>query len=71
MLLDILLVLPRLVETVVSPPTSGWGLQLYAHTQSFVWVFITVWVVFGISSALMGTWGRIPFISDAANAQIQ
>lgn len=27
-LLDILLVLPRLLESLISPPTSGWGLQV-------------------------------------------
>ena len=43
-LLDILLVLPRLVETIFTPPGSGWGLQLYVHSQSFVWIFITSWV---------------------------
>ena len=32
-LLDIVLVLPRLVETVLTPPKMGYGLQLYAHSQ--------------------------------------
>eukprot|EP00197_Chlamydomonas_leiostraca_P005581 CAMPEP_0202868088 /NCGR_PEP_ID=MMETSP1391-20130828/10183_1 /ASSEMBLY_ACC=CAM_ASM_000867 /TAXON_ID=1034604 /ORGANISM="Chlamydomonas leiostraca, Strain SAG 11-49" /LENGTH=83 /DNA_ID=CAMNT_0049548203 /DNA_START=393 /DNA_END=644 /DNA_ORIENTATION=- len=71
MLLDILLVLPRLVESILTPPTSGPGLQMYAHSQSFVWIFITVWVVFGIVSSLMGNWARIPFIADAAEQQIR
>lgn len=71
MLLDILLVLPRLIESVFTPPASGAGLQMYAHSQSFVWVFITTWVVFGIVSSLMGHYARIPFVGDAAEQQIR
>lgn len=71
MLLDILLVLPRLVENILVPPASGPGRQLYAHSQSFVFVFITAWVVFGIVCSLMGNWARIPFISEAAEQQLR
>lgn len=70
-LLDILLVLPRLVETVLSPPRSGFGLELYAHSQSFVWIFITTWVVFAVASCVMGHWARIPYIADSADAQVR
>lgn len=63
--------LPRLLESVFTPPTAGPGLQLYAHSQSFVWIFITTWVVFGIISSLMGHWARIPFIGDAAEQQLR
>lgn len=70
-LLDILLALPRLLETVLTPPSAGWGLQAYIHSQSFIWIFTTAWVVFGIVNSLLGTLGRIPFIADAADQQIR
>ena len=71
LLLDILLILPRLFETVLSPPTSGPLVQAYAYSHSFVWIFITAWVVYGIFSSLIGQYGRIPFIADAADQQIR
>ncbi|GIL65905.1 hypothetical protein Vafri_19537 [Volvox africanus] len=70
-LLDILLALPRLLETVFTPPTSGWGAQLYIQSQSFIWVFTTMWVVYGIASSFLGQWARIPFIAEAADQQIR
>eukprot|EP00198_Chlamydomonas_reinhardtii_P000794 XP_001690129.1 predicted protein [Chlamydomonas reinhardtii] len=70
-LLDIILVLPRLLETVLTPPTSGWGAQVYIQSQSFIWIFITMWVVFGIVSSMLGQWARIPFIHEAAEAQLR
>lgn len=70
-LLDIGLILPRLVETVISPPSSGWGAQLYANSQSFIWIFITIWVAYGIYYSLMGQYGRIPFVGEAADAQVR
>ncbi|MEW5319940.1 MAG: hypothetical protein WDW38_011050 [Sanguina aurantia] len=70
-LLDIVLVLPRLLESVFTPPNAGWGAQAYIYSQSFIWIFVTAWVVYGVASALLGVQGRIPFIADAADAQIR
>lgn len=71
LLLDIGLILPRLIETVISPPSSGWGAQLYANSQSFIWIWIASWVVYGMANSLMGQYGRIPFVADAVDQQIQ
>ncbi|GIM05082.1 hypothetical protein Vretimale_9566 [Volvox reticuliferus] len=70
-LLDILLALPRLLETVMSPPTSGWGAQLYIQSQSFIWVFTTMLIVYSIVNSFLGQWARIPFIAEAADQQIR
>ncbi|PNH07821.1 Protein TIC 20-II, chloroplastic [Tetrabaena socialis] len=70
-LLDILLVLPRLLETVLTPPTVGWGAQLYIHSQSFIWVFTTMWVLYGMVNCFLGQRPLIPFISDAAEQQLR
>eukprot|EP00798_Chlamydomonas_sp_ICE-L_P023941 gene23941-9509_t len=69
-LLDICLVLPRLVETIFTPPTAGWGLKAYVNSQSFIWIFISFWVVFGIFNCIIGVYPRIPFIADAADPQV-
>ena len=70
-LLDILLVLPRLVEVVFSPPMMGWGKQVYIDLNSALWMFVTVWVAYGICTSLLGQYGRIPFIAEAADEQIR
>ncbi|KAF6265000.1 hypothetical protein COO60DRAFT_1481891, partial [Scenedesmus sp. NREL 46B-D3] len=69
MLLDILLILPRLAEQVFSTPTGGWGLQAYITAQNTIWVFIAVCVVYGVISSLLGQAARIPLVADAAEQQ--
>ena len=70
-LLDILLILPRLVEALLPPPSAGTALQLYAHSQSFVWLSITTCVVFGVVSCLAGQWPRIPYIAESADQHVR
>ena len=70
-LLDILLILPRLIESLISPPTAGWGLQAYISAQNTVWLFVTACVLYGIGSSLLGLMARIPFVADAADQQVR
>lgn len=70
-LLDVLLALPRLVETVLAPPSFGWGQQAYVLSQNFIWIFISLWVAFGIVNSLLGQYTRIPFVGDAAEQQLR
>ncbi|KAI8464447.1 MAG: hypothetical protein J3K34DRAFT_491508 [Monoraphidium minutum] len=71
-LLDILLVLPRLLEQLVSPPTTaGAALQAYIGAQNTIWVAVAACVAFGAGGALLGKEARIPFVADAAEAQIR
>ena len=70
-LLDISLVLPRLLETVITPPSAGWGAQIYVQCQSAIWIVITACVLYGMISSLLGQYGRIPFIAEAADGQVQ
>ncbi len=46
-------------------------LQVYVHSQSFIWIFMAIWVVYGIGMSLFGQYARIPFISDAAEQQLR
>ena len=70
-LLDISLILPRLIETVITPPSSGWGAQAYLQFHSAIWVAVTACVLYGVISSLLGQYGRIPFIAEAADGQVQ
>jgi uncharacterized membrane protein len=69
-LVDILLVLPRLLETLASPPAQGWGLKAYITAQNSIWVLVAMTVLYGVVSALLGQVARVPFVAEAADAQI-
>jgi hypothetical protein len=71
MLLDILLILPRLAEQVFSTPTSGWGLQAYITAQNSVWIFIAASVLYGVGASVLGQAARIPLVADAAEQQVR
>lgn len=70
-LLDILLILPRLVEQVFSTPTGGWALQAYITVQNTIWIFVAAAVLYGIGAALTGQAARIPLVADAAEQQVR
>jgi len=69
-LVDILLVLPRLLESLASPPAQGWGLKAYITAQNSIWVLVAGVVAYGVACAVLGRGARIPFVADAADAQI-
>lgn len=70
-LLDILLILPRLVEQVFSTPTGGWALQAYIIVQNTIWIFVAAAVLYGIGASLTGQAARIPLVADAAEQQVR
>lgn len=70
-LLDILLILPRLVEQVFSTPTGGWALQAYIVVQNTIWIFVAAAVLYGIGASLTGQTARIPLVADAAEQQVR
>jgi uncharacterized membrane protein len=69
-LVDILLVLPRLLESLASPPAQGWGLKAYITAQNSIWLLVAGVVAYGVASALLGKTARVPFVAEAADAQI-
>jgi uncharacterized membrane protein len=70
-LLDILLILPRLLEQVFSAPTAGWGLQVYIMMQNTIWIFVAAAVLYGIGASVTGQTARIPIVADAAEQQVR
>ena len=71
-LLDIILILPGLIESVLKiRPMGGIGLQLYIQLYNAIFLFIFAAVVYGIVSSMIGQTARIPLVADAADAQIR
>eukprot|EP00240_Pyramimonas_obovata_P012875 CAMPEP_0118921000 /NCGR_PEP_ID=MMETSP1169-20130426/408_1 /TAXON_ID=36882 /ORGANISM="Pyramimonas obovata, Strain CCMP722" /LENGTH=246 /DNA_ID=CAMNT_0006861647 /DNA_START=44 /DNA_END=784 /DNA_ORIENTATION=+ len=66
-LLEIVMVLPALFETVFRPPRYGLALQLYSTYQSAIWVTLAVIVFYAIVSNLAGRKPVVPFLSDAVD----
>jgi uncharacterized membrane protein len=71
MLLDVALVLPSLVEQLITLPTRGWGLDVYIWCNNAIWVTIAASVVFGVVNCLLGTQARIPLVGEAADQQVR
>lgn len=69
-LLDILLILPRLIESVVGPPTAGWAVQAYITGNNTIWIFVAACVGYAVISAILGQLARIPLVGDAAEQQV-
>lgn len=70
-MLDICLIFPSLVEMLFGRPTSGAMLSAYITFYNTIWLIVLVFVAYGIGSALTGQWGRLPFLADAADAQVR
>lgn len=71
-LLDIILILPGLIESVLKiRPMGGLGLQLYVQVYNAIFLFIFAAVVYGVVSSMIGKTARIPLVADAADAQVR
>jgi uncharacterized membrane protein len=71
MLLDVVLVLPSLIEQLITLPRSGAGLQAYIWCNNAIWVGMAAAVVFGVVFSLLGQTARIPLVGDAADQQLR
>ncbi|GBG63794.1 hypothetical protein CBR_g39575 [Chara braunii] len=67
--LDILLILPRLIERLISP-SSGFAIRLFAIFYNTVFLFLLASFVFGVASCILGKTVRLPLVGDAADQQI-
>ncbi|KAL2622725.1 hypothetical protein R1flu_002930 [Riccia fluitans] len=68
--LDVLLILPTLVERTFGP-TGGIGLQLLIIFYNTVFLFLVSCFLFGTISCLLGKTPRLPIVADAADAQVE
>ncbi|KAL4440549.1 hypothetical protein ABPG75_003550 [Micractinium tetrahymenae] len=70
-LLDIILILPGLIESIFRPPMGGPGLQVYITLQNTIFLFLFASVAYGVGSCIVGQTARLPLVADAADAQVR
>lgn len=71
-LLDIILILPGLFETLFrGGPMVGAGLQIYITVYNTIFLFLLACVVYGVGSCLAGTSSKLPIVGDAADQQVR
>ncbi|EXB88152.1 hypothetical protein L484_005577 [Morus notabilis] len=68
--LDVLLVLPLLVQRIFSPGRSGLGFRIMVWVHSALFVFSVLCFVYGSASSVLGRTPYLPFVADAAGRQI-
>lgn len=71
-LLDILLILPGVIESVFKAPAYGAGLQVYISLYNTVWLFCLATFAAGVFGALvLGKTVRLPLVAEAADQQVR
>ena len=70
-LLDILLIIPSLIENFLlrGVPKTGGYLQLTISFYNFVWLYVFICFLYGVGSCLAGEQARLPGVADAADRQ--
>lgn len=67
--LDVLLILPTLVERTFAP-RGGLGFELLVIFYNTVFLFLVACFLFGVVSCILGKTPRLPIVADAADAQV-
>ncbi|GAB4819498.1 hypothetical protein N2152v2_006544 [Parachlorella kessleri] len=70
-LLDVILILPGLLESVFRPPMGGPGLQIYITGYNTIFLYVLFCVAYGVGSCLVGQSARLPIVAEAADAQVR
>mmetsp|Transcript_32147 Transcript_32147/g.44574 ORF Transcript_32147/g.44574 Transcript_32147/m.44574 type:complete len:246 (+) Transcript_32147:138-875(+) len=70
LLLDIILILPALVEQAIRPPSYGWGFTVYSGIHSMVWLATMGLVIFIVYKNILGQKPNVPFIGEAVDQQL-
>ncbi|KAI5069824.1 hypothetical protein GOP47_0016125 [Adiantum capillus-veneris] len=68
-MLDILLILPSLIEGIYHPQ-SGVGLEILVVFYNTVFFYLVACFLIGSGSCLLGKTPRLPLVADAADAQV-
>ncbi|EFJ17591.1 hypothetical protein SELMODRAFT_68710, partial [Selaginella moellendorffii] len=67
--LDVLTIVPNLVERTFGP-ARGLGYSLLVSFYNTVFLFLVACFAYGVISCVLGRTPRLPFVADAADAQI-
>ncbi|XP_028770627.1 protein TIC 20-II, chloroplastic [Neltuma alba] len=68
--LDVLLVLPLLLQRIFTPGRTGLGLRLMVWAHNVLFLFTLVCFLYSVASCVLGRTPHLPFVADAASRQI-
>lgn len=71
LVLDVLLVLPVLLQRIISPGRTGIGLKLTAWAYSGLFMFVVACFVYGLVSSVLGKTPYLPIVAQAAGRQLE
>ncbi|XP_042000840.1 protein TIC 20-II, chloroplastic-like [Salvia splendens] len=71
LVLDVLLVLPVLLQRIVSPGRTGLGLKVTAWAYSGLFLFVVACFVYGLVSSVLGKTPYLPIVAQAAGRQLE
>ncbi|KAG8380325.1 hypothetical protein BUALT_Bualt06G0003900 [Buddleja alternifolia] len=70
LVLDVLLVVPVLLQRIFTPGRSGIGLKVTAWAHSGLFMFVVACFVYGLVASVLGKTPYLPFVADAAGRQL-
>lgn len=68
--LDVILVLPLLIQRILSPGRGGLGFQMMVMGHNAIFLFIVLCFVYSLGCCVLGRTPYLPFIADAAGKQL-
>ncbi|CAL9003789.1 unnamed protein product [Prunus brigantina] len=68
--LDVLLVLPLLIQRIFSPGRAGLGYKLMVWGHNGIFVFSVFCFLYSVVSSILGRTPYLPFVADAAARQL-
>ncbi|KAL0402688.1 UNVERIFIED_CONTAM: protein -II, chloroplastic [Sesamum latifolium] len=70
LVLDVLLVVPVLLQRIITPGRSGIALKLTAWAHSGLFVFVVGCFVYGLVASVLGKTPYLPLVAEAAGRQL-
>ncbi|KAL3520492.1 hypothetical protein ACH5RR_018641 [Cinchona calisaya] len=70
LVLDVLLVVPMLVQRILSPGRTGLGLKLTIWGYNGLFVFLVACFAYGLGCSVLGKTAYLPFVAEAAGRQL-
>lgn len=67
--LDVLLVVPLLIQRIFNPGRSGIGFNLTVIGYNFLFCFVVFCFVYSLVHTVLGKTPYLPFVADAAGRQ--
>ncbi|MED6208353.1 Protein TIC 20-II, chloroplastic [Stylosanthes scabra] len=68
--LDVLLVVPLLIQRILAPGRTGLGFQVMVWSHNALFVFSVVCFVYSVVTCVVGRTPTLPFVADAASRQL-